>query len=153
MKFSSADVLRAAEDFKGILLQLQDHHKITDTRLAARFGLSSQTISRWKDPSDECNFPAFGLRLFLAPDLNPLALGLLRYLLEPYRCDCVEIVGPGKLNGSINDEILESVTELGALASHRSIRPDTALHLLSHADRLIRHGYTMKAEIRARMDA
>ena len=152
MRFTSDKTRRAAEDFKEAILQLQERHDITDKELSAILGVSIMTISRWENQMDECHLPAFTLGVFpRIKKYEDFVIALLRLLAAKYEHDVVRDPKAGDLNGRLDDEIMESVKELGKLSEYAILGHDHAKELMVHAEALIQLGYRMKAEIESKV--
>ena len=153
MQFSNTNIQRGSEDFKEKSIQLMEHHHIADKELSALFGVSAMTIHRWKSSFDECNLPAFILRFlnFKEQKYIDFAISIIRYLAEEYNYNLVQCFKSGRLNGTLHDEIIESIRELGEISKCETINAAEALSLRYHAEKLIQAGYTMLAEIKAKV--
>ena len=149
MRFANDHIRRSAEDFKELILQLEEECGITDKELSSVFGVSMMTISRWENQLDESNMPAFVLGAFpKEKKYQDFALGFLKILASRYDHILIRNIETRELNGNLTDEVMESVRELGAISAHATIERDHAKELTRHAEKLIQEGFRMIAEIK-----
>ena len=149
MKFLSTTALRESEDFKELFVQMMELHEITDKELASVFGVSVQTVGRWKNPLDETNLPAFTLHMFKAHEekYKSFAVDLLNHFCDTYDRSIIPNIQSINLNGTLTDEIIQGATYLGELAKHAKLTGEEALRSRAIAEKFIQVGFAMKAEI------
>ena len=75
MKSYKSEVLRAMEDFNGLLVDLLHESELTQVHVAEMLGTTAPTVSRYLNPNEECQLPAIAIP-FLP---RHLAAGLPHY--------------------------------------------------------------------------
>ena len=154
MKYTNDRTIREAESFKDELVRLMERHGMTDKDLASVFGVSCETVGRWKHYNDECQMPAFALRMFSQNNKSKefqVQSALLRYLLAPYNLDVLGKPAVGELDGDLTNEIRQIAVEVGPLAEGHDLKTLRLGELAKHARRLIEIGYTIEAELESKV--
>jgi hypothetical protein len=76
MKSYKSEVLRAMEDFNGLLVDLLHESDLTQVHIAEMLGTTAPTVCRYLNPNEEYQLPAIAIP-FLPPHI---ALPLLNFL-------------------------------------------------------------------------
>jgi len=93
----------ASEEFKSILNDLIIDAEIKQEVIAHQGGVKQCTVSQWMDPLSERHIPAFQLLL----QDEKIVVPICRLILERFNKSIVTNVKALKVNGSIDDNLLQ----------------------------------------------
>ena len=136
------------EDLKEGTREVMHEHRLTQGCLEIVTGYNQSTIQRYLDPHDTLT-PKLFFPMLLADDefTKPLAMYYVRALAECLGMDLSAQVDRKKLNGSIEDEEIQLVKDLGSFIAEVENNPTKKIRLLKSIERMELTLQQAKAEI------
>jgi len=146
MHFFDRRIEKASEDFKALCVESLNSTGFTQQDIADACGTTQATVSRYFSYNGDHQLPAF-LMQFIPPEI---ALPLLIDIADKHNFDVTRKPGvEGKLNGKIEDELLDMLTELGEVTKEaKSTRQEDFRRVARHLPHIKEIVARMEAEVK-----